>query len=222
MTSWRREIRRLVPASSLRVARPEILDRPAIGGMMMTIRLWLKLMAALALLGLLSSACGAQAGSNDAAPATVIAEHSRFSDPFTYCQAVDTIDAPDERYVGVPVPEAVVADLRGKAGISEDAPDAWIEAGTVWRCMDGEVWACFTGANLPCSEKADASTTPQPQMADFCRTNLDAETIPVAVAGRATIYEWGCVGGDPQVVKQILRTDSQGYLSDFWYELNPQ
>ena len=188
----------------------------------MTIMQCLKQMTALALLALLASACGAQAGSNDATPPTVTAEESRFSNPFTYCAAMDTIDAPDERYAGVSVPEVVIRDLRGKAGISDDAPADWVAAGTVWRCMDGKVWACFVGANLPCSEKADTSTTPQPQMADFCRANLNAETIPVAVAGRATIYEWRCVDGDPQVVKQILVTDSQGYLSDFWYELTPQ
>ena len=188
----------------------------------MTIRQRLKQMTALALLMLLSSACAAQAGSNDAAPPTLTAEQSGFSDPFKYCASMDTIDVPDERYVGVSVPKVVIRDLRGKAGISEDAPADWVAAGTVWRCMDGKVWACFVGANLPCVQKGDVTTTPQPGMEDFCSANPNAETMPMAVTGRATIYEWRCVDGDPQVVKQILGTDSQGYLSDFWYELTPQ
>jgi len=58
-------------------------------------------------------------------------------------------------------------------------------------------------------------------MKDFCCANLNAKSILVAVAGRATIHEWRCVDGDRQVVKQIFETDSQDDLSDFWHELTP-
>ena len=147
---------------------------------------------------------------------------SQFSDPFEYCAAVGTVDGPDERYVGPAAPEAVIEDLREKAEIGEDAPADWVAAGTVWRCMDGKVWACFVGANLPCSEKADTSSTPRPEMVDFCTANPNADAIPAAVTGRATIYEWRCADGTPEVVRQLLEPDAQGFPSEFWYELSSQ
>jgi hypothetical protein len=145
---------------------------------------------------------------------------ARYSDPFAYCAAVGTVDAPDERYAGPAAPEAVIEGLREKAEIAGDAPDDWVAAGTVWRCMDGDVWACFVGANLPCSEKADSNATPQPELEEFCDANPNADVIPAAVTGRATVYEWRCVDGAPQVVRQIFSPDAQGFLSDFWYELS--
>jgi hypothetical protein len=145
-----------------------------------------------------------------------------FTDPFNYCAAVGTIDAPDERYAGLAVPEAIIEGLREKAEIGDEAPAGWVAALTVWRCMDGEVWACFVGANLPCSEKADTSSTPQPEMEDFCNANPNTEVIPAAVTGRATVYEWRCVDTAPQVVTQLLEPDALGFLSDFWYELSPR
>jgi hypothetical protein len=39
------------------------------------------------------------------------------------------------------------------------------------------------------------------------------------VTGRATVYEWKCADGQPQVVKQLFHSDPQGYLAEFWYEL---
>jgi hypothetical protein len=189
--------------------------------MMMSKSLW-KWMIGPVLLALLLSACGSQIAPTKSVVPTATTEQAQFSDPFAYCAAVGTIDASDERYVGPAVPESVTQDLRKKAGIGDDAPADWVAAGTVWRCMDGRVWACFVGANLPCSEKADTSSTPQPEMEDFCRANTNADSIPLAVTGRATIYEWRCVDGAPQVVRQLLTPDAQGFLSDFWYELSPQ
>ena len=151
---------------------------------------------------------------------TPIGPAASYADPFAYCAAVGTIDTPDEPYVGVAAPEAIIKDLREKAGIADDAPNDWVAAGTVWRCMDGDVWACFVGANLPCSEKADTSSTPRPEMEEFCEANPNADTIPAAVTGRATVYEWRCMDGTPQVVKQVLTPDAQGFPSEFWYQLS--
>lgn len=169
----------------------------------------------LLLLAFLSSACASQG-----APTPTPTPPAQFSDPFNYCAAVGTVDAPDERYVGPAAPEAVITGLREKAGIAQDAPADWVAAGTVWRCMEGQVWACFVGANLPCSEKADPSATPQPPLNEFCQANPEAGTIPAAVTGRATIYDWRCLEGRPQVVEQRLTPDAQGFLSEFWYELS--
>jgi hypothetical protein len=151
---------------------------------------------------------------------TAASDRSRFCDPFVYCAAIGTTDAPDERYTGPPVPEAIVKELRKKVDIADNAPDYWVAAGTVWRCMDGRVWACFVGANLPCSERADSSSAPKPRMEAFCKTNPEADSIPAAVTGRATIYDWRCADGSPSIVTQRFTPDAGGFLSDFWHELS--
>jgi len=174
----------------------------------------------LVLLALVASACAAHGPATGTGSPGSTAEESAFADPFAYCAAVGTVDTPDERYVGVPVPEVIIEGIREQAEIAEDAPDDWVAGGTVWRCMDGDVWACFAGANLPCSEKADTSTTPKAEVEGFCRDNPDAETVPAAVTGRATIYEWHCVEGTPQVGRELFEPDSQGFISEFWYELS--
>jgi hypothetical protein len=177
---------------------------------MHTYRHTLLRIAACLTLAIFVSACAA----NDA-PDT-----ASFSEPFAYCAAVDTIDAPDGRYTGPALPESVTLSLREKAGIAADAPADWVAAGTVWRCMEGKVWGCFVGANLPCSEKADTSTTPSADMQSFCEANPGAEAIPAAVTGRATVYAWSCDGSTAKAGRQILTPDAQGYLSEFWYELS--
>jgi hypothetical protein len=144
-----------------------------------------------------------------------------YTDPFAYCAAVGTVDTPGRSYVGPKIPASVITGLRKAADLSPDAPEAWVVSGTVWRCMDGQVWACFIGANLPCSDKADTSQTPTKAMTDFCQANPDADAIPAAVTGRATVYEWKCTGGSPAIGKQIFQPDARGFISNFWYEIVP-
>ena len=59
-------------------------------------------------------------------------------------------------------------------------------------------------------------------MEDYCTENPTAEIIPAFATGRATVYEWACQDGTPEVVSQIFNSDAQGYLADFWYELTPE
>jgi putative hemolysin len=150
----------------------------------------------------------------------VAAGQESYSEPFAYCAAVGTIDAPDARYTGEPVPAGVVLGLIRQGVVTADAPVDF-QNHAVWRCMDGSVWACHFGANLPCQEKADTSQTPTAEMDDFCKNNLNADVIPAAVTGRATVYEWRCTDGKPTVVKQVFTPDAQGFLKDFWYQLTP-
>jgi hypothetical protein len=142
-------------------------------------------------------------------------------DPFAYCESVGTIDAPDAGYSGPEVPEAIAKGLREEAGVADDAPEDWVLTGTTWRCMDDQVWACFVGANLPCSEKADTSREPTSEMEAFCQGNPTSDAIPVAVTGRATVYTWRCTDGQPEIVEQVAEPDSQGYLSNVWYRIEP-
>jgi len=127
----------------------------------------------------------------------------------------------DARYTGAETPEAVVNGLRKVLETPDDVPMEPFVAGTFWRCMDGKVWACFVGANLPCTEKADTSRTPTPDMADFCAANPTSDFIPAYVTGRATVYEWRCTAGAPEIVKQLVEPDAQGFQSNIWYEISP-
>jgi putative hemolysin len=153
--------------------------------------------------------------------ATSEAETSTYDDPFAYCAAVGTIDTPDERYSGPQMPDSIVQAMIRQGIVSADAP-AEFQQNAVWRCMDNSVWVCHFGANLPCQEKADTSQVPNSGMEDYCRENPTAETIPAFATGRATVYEWACRDGKPEVVRQVLSGDAQGFLADFWYELTPE
>ncbi len=144
-----------------------------------------------------------------------------YDDPFAYCGAVGTIDTPDEGYTGSKMPDSIVQSMIKQGVVSADAPLEF-QQNAVWRCMDSKVWVCHFGANLPCLEQADDSQTPTTEMEDFCKASPNAEVIPAAVTGRATIYEWKCNAEKPEVVRQVLKADARGYLSDFWYELTPQ
>lgn len=143
-----------------------------------------------------------------------------YSDPFAYCAAVGTVDTADERYTGEKMPDSVVEAMLQQGIVSAEAP-AEFQRNAVWRCMNGNVMVCHFGANLPCEEKADGSRTPTAEVEAFCQENPNAEVIPAAVTGRATVYEWKCTAGKPEVVKQLFMADDQGYLAEFWYELTP-
>lgn len=143
---------------------------------------------------------------------------SSYNDPFAYCAAVRTMDKPDGRYNGAAMPDSIIQAMIRQGIVSADAPPEF-HRNAVWRCMNDNVWVCHYGANLPCLEKADMSRKPSPGMEDSCRTDPSAESIPVAVTGRATVYQWGCRNGKPVVVRQLFKSDPQGYLADFWHEL---
>ncbi len=130
-------------------------------------------------------------------------DRSSYSDPFAYCAAVGTIDTPDGRYTGPKMPDSIVQGIIKRGIVSADAPLEF-QRSAVWRCMNNRVWGCHFGANLPCLQKADTSQAPTPPMEDFCKANPTAESIPAAVTGRATVYEWRCKNWKPEVVQATL------------------
>lgn len=144
-----------------------------------------------------------------------------FTDPFVYCADVGTIDAPDARYTGEQPPPAVIAGIRAAFNAPADTPADVYKEGTFWRCADSQVKACFVGANLPCREKADLSETPNEGTATFCKENPNAESVPAAATGRATLFTWRCVNGTPEKGEQVAQADAQGFIADFWYVINP-
>jgi hypothetical protein len=64
---------------------------------------------------------------------------STSSDPWSYCAAVGTIDAPDGRDMGAPLPPALAEGLRKAVGAPADAPLELFARGASWRCMGGKV-----------------------------------------------------------------------------------
>jgi hypothetical protein len=178
----------------------------------------------LALVGLMAGATQAAPQMNitpAASPAPEPGQQATFSDPFAYCAALGTIDAPDARYTGPKVPEAVAQGLRKAFGAPASAPLEPFRQNTFWRCMDGRVYACTVGANLPCQERADTSRKPTQGMANFCKDNPQAEVIPAVATGRATVYEWKCASGAPEVVRQFAQPDARGFLSHVWHAISP-
>ena len=156
-----------------------------------------------------------------ASPVEGSGQSSVFTDPFTYCAAVGTLDAPDARYTGPTVPEAVAKGLMKAFGAPAAAPLEPFLHNTFWRCMDGVVYACTVGANLPCQERADTSRTPTERMTNFCQDNPQAEVIPAVVTGRATVYEWTCANGRAQAARQFAQPDARGFLSNIWHPISP-
>ena len=176
------------------------------------------------------TATSAPAEPSPAAPPTLVAAATAsppssvpttFSDPFAYCAAVGTIDAPDERYTGAPYPDAIINGLESAVG----APPGQFRGPAApavfpWRCMDGDVWACYPGANLPCY-KADTSREPTQASRDFCQEHPDEPGIPAADTGHGTIFEWACQGGVPVIIKQVDDVDPRGFITRYWYVISP-
>ena len=151
-----------------------------------------------------------------------LAARSTYTDPFAYCSAVGTINAPDSRYTGNPVPDPIIQGYLKAAGLENNGePLEVLRKTTIWRCMDNSVYVCNFGANLPCDSKADTNKNPTQAMQDFCKANPDAEGIPMSVTGHATIYFWGCVKGVPKLLSQIDQVDAAGYSTRIWYQLQP-
>ncbi|WP_444936147.1 hypothetical protein ACJJIW_19665 [Microbulbifer sp. JMSA004] len=149
-----------------------------------------------------------------------VGEVSVLTSPFDYCAAVVNDDNPVQRFAGQAMPEEIVDGIRKAVNLGAEAPEDWIARGTYWRCMDGSVYACFVGVNLPCDEKADTSREPSSAMLSYCNDNQSSGVIPAVVAGRASMYEWRCRSGVPEIIRQISKPDARGFLSTYWYRLD--
>ncbi|HLY89000.1 MAG TPA: hypothetical protein VKQ27_08445 [Acetobacteraceae bacterium] len=142
--------------------------------------------------------------------ALLIAMHAHAETPAAFCQRVGTDDTTR------PIPEVLVPEVNTAFGTS--MPARMVMDTTVYRCAAGHVLACTVGANLPCG-KADASRTPGEGLVQWCRANPDAASIPAAVTGHDTLYEWSCHAGTPGIVRQTLHADPRGFVAEFWKRL---
>ena len=180
----------------------------------------------LAALAVILSACSTRAGAAALSPATLPPTNppapQSFTDPFAYCAAAGTIDAPDARYTGEAVPDSVINGFKKAAGLETSTePMQMFKKTTIWRCMGNQVYACNFGANLPCSSKANTDKTPTQAMTDFCTANPDSDFIPESVTGHSNIYSWHCVKGAPELLDQVEKVDAAGFLEQIWYEIQP-
>ena len=145
-----------------------------------------------------------------------------FTDPFSYCAAVGTIDAPDVRYTGVQIPDKIINGFKKAAGLEASTePIDMFKKTTIWRCMDNKVYACNFGANLPCNSKANTDKTPTQAMEDYCAANTGSDFIPASVTGHTTIYSWRCAKSTPELLDQIEKVDAAGYWAQIWYKIEP-
>ena len=145
-----------------------------------------------------------------------------FTDPFAYCAAVGTVDTPDIRYTGTPIPDQIIIGFKKAAGLEASTePIEMFKKTTIWRCMNSKVYACNFGANLPCDSKANTDRTPSQAVEDYCKANPNSQVIPMSVTGHDTIYSWRCVEDNPQLLEQIGQVDAAGYLAQIWYAIEP-
>lgn len=127
------------------------------------------------------------------APQAVAQSGGSYNDAAAYCQAYGNVDKPGSRYTGAKVPKWI------QRAMNANSPYAALE----WRCMDGRVYACLDGGGSAHCGKPELSRTPSPGLHEFCRQNPSASSMPMAVTGSLTPYEWACRGAsadDPQAI----------------------
>lgn len=132
-----------------------------------------------------------------------------FTDPFTYCRAVGSVDTPDSQYVGARIPPRVAAALRVKP------PDGFGYETIEWRCMNGRVFACNTTNDPTICMKAPwrSGERPNQSMIEECRKNPNGF---LASHGR-----WTCRNGRPVVTADRYPVDARGYPSSAWIAVRP-
>jgi len=127
--------------------------------------------------------------------------------PVQYCARIvndDTLRTP---------PASMMTDVRR---LFDAAPDYPRQA-SYYRCADANVMLCVVGANLPCG-KANTSAA-LPAATAWCRTNPDADFIPMYVTGHDTIFRWRCAGGVATPGEKARALDVRGFFVDTWKAL---
>lgn len=166
------------------------------------------------------TACAGPGPAVEVSQSVVAATLATYTDPFAYCAAVGTLDAPDARYTGQAISDEVMNGYLKAAGLDPSIPvDPNFRKMTVWRCMGGKLQVCNFGANLPCTSKANTDKTPTQAMQDFCKENKNSDFIPMVVTGHETVYSWHCVQDQPTLLEQISPVDAAGFKADIWYAL---
>jgi hypothetical protein len=130
-------------------------------------------------------------------------------DAVAYCRAVGTVDAPDRRYRGPPLPAWIAHELRV-------ADDAWV----AWRCAGGRVLACVYAAHRRCDAKARTSRRAGAEVRAYCHAHPDAAFVPSFIAGDDDAVSWRC-RGRRALAWRVDAVDAQGYRIRDWQALTP-
>lgn len=127
-----------------------------------------------------------------------VATAASWDNPFAYCEAVGTIDAPDGRYAGPPVPTAISAGVRAPATASADR--------VKWRCFEGRVMGCKS-YQWPVCDKVPTTA----ELAAYCTQNPN---VPRLLAPSGT---WACENGQPRLPAGISwARDARGFEAAGW------
>ncbi|CCE11921.1 exported hypothetical protein [Bradyrhizobium sp. STM 3843] len=135
------------------------------------------------------------------------AAQAKAEQPADYCRRVGNDDAPRDLPPDMAPAVAKLFELSGP----EEAADA-----AVYRCAGGKPLACYVGANLPCAKIATSRTNEA--VSRYCRENPGG-TVPAAVSGHDTLFEWRCVGKDALAGKPLWHLDARGFAIELWKPL---
>lgn len=126
-----------------------------------------------------------------------------FTDPFSYCAAVGTIDYVDARYVGPQFTPQIANTLHIPATSSPDRVS--------WRCVNGVVMAC-TSFDWPVCDMTPTAN----EMLAFCEQN---PSVPRLLAPNGL---WSCEGGRPKLPDDASwPVDDRGFFPTAWIPVTP-
>ena len=139
--------------------------------------------------------------------AGIAAGQAKAEQPADYCRRVGNDDASRE----LPPEMANAVSALFELADPKEAAGA-----VVYRCAGGNALVCYVGANLPCA-KIETQRKNE-AVSRYCRENPD-DTVPAAVSGHETLFEWRCVGKNAQTGKPLWRLDSRGFTAELWKPL---
>jgi hypothetical protein len=111
-----------------------------------------------------------------------------------------------------PIPQSLLPAAKKIFGLS--MPNQQVLHSTVYRCADGHVLLCTYGANLPCGKVNSDRDLPGAEA--WCRDHPNADFVPRFAVPSGNIYDWGCAGTSPKVIKQIEEIDPRGFVARYW------
>ncbi len=95
--------------------------------------------------------------------------------------------------------------------------DALLQAQAKFRCMNGKAYVCFIGANLPCGK---LNTSRENEGAEnFCRSEPEADFVPMSATGHDSVYSYRCHDGKPEVLRATYELDERGFAKSLWMAL---
>ena len=144
-----------------------------------------------------AAACGASLGSP--------ARAAQGGDIQTFCAARHNDDAPWAAFYGPSYHVGMVPAQVTAAGAN------------TWRCMDGRVWVCNVGADGYACQKMNPSLRPSAPVRQFCKTNPDADFVPMVVIGNSSSL-WRCRGGAAEPIQSRV-LDQRDFSKDAWRPL---